>query len=106
MLLSTWVFGGFCGQLGLNMAPTWGPRRVQNRSKIDQKWHHIFDVVFDGFFIDFGRVLGGFWRSCWHSKSIKFEGKSVFNKISKTAISRGLFVETKGSRGPTSSKNQ
>ena len=62
------------------------------------------------FLIDFLLILGAswvdFWKSCWHSKSIKFEGKSVFNKILKTAISRGLFVEIKGSRGPTSSKNQ
>ena len=33
--------------------------------------YHIFDVVFHWFFIDLGRFLDGFWKSCWHSKSIK-----------------------------------
>ena len=73
---------------------------------MDKKLSHISDVVFDGFVIDFARFLGGFWKSCWHTKSIKVEENSVSNEISKTGISRGLFVEIKVLRGSTSSKNR
>ena len=73
---------------------------------MDEKLYHIFDVVCDRFFVDFGRFLGGVWRSCWHSKSIKIKENSVSNKISKTGISRGLFVETKVLRGSILRKNR
>ena len=54
----------------------------------------------------YGGFWGGFWRPCWHSKSIKIEEHLVSNKISKTGIPPGLFVETKVLRGSTSSKNR
>ena len=38
-------FGGFGGQHGPNMVPTWGPRGFPNREKSVKKGDHILDVV-------------------------------------------------------------
>ena len=73
---------GFCAQHGLNMGPTWVPKRLQNRRKIDKKTHHILDTVFNWFFVDFGRILGGFWKPRWGQVGTKMLSK----RPSKTTL--------------------
>ena len=65
---------GVLGRLGskkvANMAPTWSPKRSQNREKIEAK----IDQNFDG---SWGRIFEGFWWICeskmepsWHQSRI------------------------------------
>ena len=44
--------------------------------------HLFLDVVFYRFLIDFGGVLGGFWRPKWSQNRCKIELKSRSQKVS------------------------
>ena len=46
VLLSKSLFGGFGGQHGLNMVPSWDPRGLQNPKKSTKK-DRMLDIVFD-----------------------------------------------------------
>ena len=81
---------GFCVQHGLNMDSTWVPKRLQNRRKIDQKTHHILDTAFNEFFVDFGRIWGGFWKPRW--------GQVGFKMLSKRPLKTTLAKNTKSAK--------
>ena len=65
-----------------------------------------FGRVLGGFCEDFGRILGGFGRPTWYPKSITIVQIMLYNKISKTAILRGLFAKNQGFRGSRCDKNR
>ena len=48
----------FLSQRVTNMAPSWLPKSIKNRSKIDAKIDQKFDASLD-------RFLGGFWKPKW-----------------------------------------
>ena len=91
--------GEVLGALEVVLEPSWPQdgSKSQKMTKMDPKipsilegfWVHVgskthrkaiqnackilidFDIPFYWFFIDFGRVLGGFWEPCWPPRCIK-----------------------------------
>ena len=47
------------------------PRATKNPLKMHSKFSSLLRPIFHRFFIDFGRVLGGFWAPCWPPRGIE-----------------------------------
>ena len=77
VLLSKLLFGGFCGQHGLNMGPTWGPKGLQNEEKSLKKG--IICCML--FLIEFLLILGGSWVDFWWIFSAKLRAKLTKKSI-------------------------
>ena len=72
-----WLFWGFCGQHGLNMGPSWGPRGLQNREKSIKKG--ITSCML--FLIDFLLILGASWVDFWWILNAKLKAKLTKKSI-------------------------
>ena len=101
--------GGLLGSLWLrkvaNMAPTWSPKRSQNREKIEAK----IDQNFDG---SWGRIFEGFWwiweakmEPSWHKSGVKnrCQLRKAFFHETHSRCSGGSFCRIK--RVEVGSKN-
>ena len=58
---------GFWEGFGAMLAP----RATKNQLKMHSKFWSIFISIFDRFWVDFGKVLGGFWGLCWLPRCIE-----------------------------------
>ena len=96
----SWLYVGLCwlilvqlgsnlAQLGSNLAQL-GPNLAQlgpNLAQLGSTWpQHRPNIA------QLSSNMG-FWRPTWHLKSIKIDEHLVYLKISKTRISRGVFVK-------------
>ena len=77
VLFAKSLFWGFCGQHGLNMGPTWGPRGLQNREKSIKKGIISWTL----FLIDFLLILGASWVDFWWIFNAKLRTKFTKKSI-------------------------
>ena len=77
VLFAKSLFWGFCGEHGLNMDPTWGPRGLQNREKSIKKGIISWTL----FLIDFLLILGASWVDFWWIFNAKLKAKLTKKSI-------------------------
>ena len=63
------------------LGPSWAPKSIQNRSKIDEKVNQKYDAIGDGFWMALGSIFDRFWDPSWLPKSIKNGSKSHSKSI-------------------------
>ena len=56
-----------------NMAPSWHPKAIKNREKIDAKIDQKFDASWDRFLEGFWLIFRGKMEACWHQSRAKID---------------------------------
>ena len=66
-----------------NMAPSWAPKSIKNRSKIYAKIDRFFDASWDRFMDEFWLIFASKMEGSWYQKHFKNRcklGKAIFQK--------------------------
>ena len=72
-----------------NMAPSWLPKRSQNRRKIDGKIDRKCNASWNRFLEGFWWIFGGKMEACWHQNRTKIDANFEERFFEKTLFSLG-----------------
>ena len=77
------------------------PKTAKIHPKIDPKRHQFFDRFLDGFFLDFGSILGPNLGPCWHLFRLKWRDPNWRPPLFLLGLCWSLFSSVFGPTGPS-----